>query len=302
MGFTSAVIVVAHSPNAHFGNKEAVTYIHGFVGITITLLDVGWGNISFYCYTHIVTPLFNLIIHNMIHTYNEYHLGDQLVHLNYLRQVCKENPHLEFTHHCNEQHHAQLLPLCEGVPISLQGLSIPPGAINAWIGRNNYFYNHPLRENWVAFHLDWFDHLSDLLEIASPIASRDDLLFDYPALNVPIPITFDYLIINSPPLSNQLPSYDPEFFNKRVRKLLNEGKSVITTHPTGMGMSTLEMKLDVSGIGALSKYCKHIEGVATGPMWTTFNIFNKDKVLSRIFYCAHQTVNLTDSTITLHSL
>ena len=32
----------------------------------------------------------------MIHTYNEYHLGDQLIHLNYLREVCKKNPDLEF--------------------------------------------------------------------------------------------------------------------------------------------------------------------------------------------------------------
>jgi len=235
----------------------------------------------------------------MIHTYNEYHLGDQLVHLNYLRQVCKENPHLEFTHHCQEQHHSQLLPLCEGVPISLQGLSIPPGAINAWIGRENYFYNHPARADWVLFHLAWFDYLSDLLEVANPIACREDLLFDYPALNAPTRYEFDYLIINSPPHSGQLPTFNPEFFIKRARDLSNEGYKVITTHPTGVCQSTLELRMTVSDIGALSNGARHIEGVATGPMWTTFNIFNKDKVLSRVFYCAHQTVNLTDSTVTL---
>ena len=66
----------------------------------------------------------------MIHTYNEYHLGDQLIHLNYLRKVCKENPHLDFTHHCQEQYHAQLLPLCEDAPILLRDLRIPPEAFN----------------------------------------------------------------------------------------------------------------------------------------------------------------------------
>jgi hypothetical protein len=120
----------------------------------------------------------------MIHTYNEYHLGDNLVHLNYLREVCKKNPDLEFTHHCNPQHHAQLTPLLEGVAIELGDLMIPPGAINAWIGRDNYFYNHPLRADWVAFHLSWFDHLSDLLEVSNPMACREDFLFDYPALNL----------------------------------------------------------------------------------------------------------------------
>ena len=114
----------------------------------------------------------------MIHTYNEYHLGDNLVHLNYLRRVCKENPDLEFTHHCNPMHHSQLTPLLEDVPISLQGLSIPPNAVNAWIGRDNYFYNHPLQHDWVNFHLEWFDHLSNLLELPSPMACREDLLFE----------------------------------------------------------------------------------------------------------------------------
>lgn len=302
MGLTRAIVVITHGTNVRIFNKKTVTHIHGLVGVAIAFLDLWWRYILFYCYTHIVTPLFNLIIHNMIHTYNEYHLGDQLVHLNYLRQVCKENPHLEFTHHCNEQHHAQLTPICEGVPISLQGLSIPPGAHNAWIGYKNFFYNHQLRENWVAFHLDWFNYLSDRLEVANPIACREDLLFDYPALNAPYKYDFDYLIINSPPASGQLPSYNPEFFIKRARDLANEGKKVITTHPTGIVPCTLEHHFTVTDIGVLSNGVKHIEGVATGPMWTTFNIFNKDKVLSRVFYCAHQTVNLTDSTVTLPSL
>jgi len=238
----------------------------------------------------------------MIHTYNEYHLGDNLVHLNYLRRVCKDNPDLEFTHHCNPMHHSQLTPLLEGMPISLQGLSIPPVTVNAWIGRDNYFYNHPLQHDWVNFHLEWFDHISNILEIASPMACREDLLFEYPALNAPTRYEFDYLIINSPPQSNQLRDYTPEFFNKRVRDLANEGYKVITTYPTGLVPCTLDHHFTVTDIGVLSNGCKHIEGVATGPMWTTFNIFNKDKVLSRKFYCSDQSVNLTDNTTTLNKL
>ena len=238
----------------------------------------------------------------MIHTYNEYHLGDNLVHLNYLRKVCEQNPDLEFTHHCNLQHHSQLTPLLEDVPISLQGLSIPPGALNAWIGYKNFFYNHQDRSNWVVFHLDWFNYLSDRLEVSNPIACRDDLLFDYPALNAPTRYEFDYLIINSPPQSGQLPDYTPDFFSKRVKDLANEGHKVVTTYPTGLVPCTLEHHFTVTDIGVLSNGVKHIEGVATGPMWTTFNKFNKDKVLSRVFYCRDQVVNLTDSTITLNSI
>jgi len=238
----------------------------------------------------------------MIHTYNEYRLGDNLVHLNYLRKVCKENPDLEFTHHVNPAYIDQLTPLVEDTAIGLQGLSIPPGAHNAWIGRDNYFYNHPLQHDWVAFYLEWFDHLSNILEVSNPMACKEDFLFDYPALNEPYDMEFDVLVINSAPSSGQLPDFNPQFFEKRVRELANQGLKVVTTAPTGMVSCTLDWDLDVTGIGAISKYCQHIEGVATGPMWTTFNIFNQNNILSRKFYCGHQTVNLTDNTVTINKL
>ena len=239
----------------------------------------------------------------MIHTYNEYHLGDNLIHLHYLRKVCEQNPDLEFTHHCNPQYHNQLTPLLEDMPIGLQGLSIPTSAHNAWIGYQNFFYNHQARRDWVVFHQSWFDYLSDRLEVANPIACKEDFLFDYPALNVPIPITFDYLIINATPNSGQLPDFNPEFFHNRVRNLLNEGFSVITTNPTGMGLSTLEMGLDVTGIGSLSKYCKHIEAVDTGPLWTTFNKFNQNSVLSRKIYgTTSDRIDITPNTVCFQTL
>jgi len=42
--------------------------------------------------------------------------------------------------------------------------------------------------------------------------------------------------------------------------------------------------LDVTQIGVLSKAVKHIIAVDTGPLWTTYNVHNKDKVLSRTVY------------------
>ena len=238
----------------------------------------------------------------MIHTYNEYHLGDQLVHLHYLRKVCENHPHLEFTHHCNPKHHEQLRPLIEDMPIEISDLYIPPGAINAWIGHANFFYEHPDRANWVKFMLAWFERLSFVLEVPSPIACRDELLFDYPALKGLATPSYDYLVINSPPNSGQLPDYQPEFFHSLVREYLNNGKSVITTHPTGMTECTLDLGFSVTDIGSLSRSVDHIIGVATGPMWTTFNTYNLATVKTRTFYCAHQTVNLTDNTTTLHKL
>jgi len=239
----------------------------------------------------------------MIHTYNEYHLGDQLIHLQYLRRVSQENPHLDFTHHCQEQYHDQLLPLTEGCPILLRDLRIPPEALNSWIGYKNFFYNHQKRRDWVAFHLDWFAYLSDRLEVTNPIACKEDLLFDYPALNQKAGMEIDYLIINSLPASGQLPSYNPQFFQKLVQNLTNEGAKVITTYPTGMCPCTLEQHLTVSDIGVLSKSVQHIVAIDTGPLWTTFNIHNQNKVLSRTIYgTTSDTIDLATNTTCFQTL
>ena len=239
----------------------------------------------------------------MIHTYNEYHLGDNLIHLNWLRKVALQEPHLDFTHHCSPQYHSQLEPLCEGVSIELADLSIPPSSIHAWIGRENYYHNHSLRRKWAQFHLAWFDRLSDQMEVGNPIACVEDLLFDYPALSAPSRYEFDYLIINSPPQSGQLPSYSRQFFEKRVRDLANQGLKVITTYPTGMCPCTLEAKYTVTDIGVLSKSVSYIEGIDTGPMWTTHNILNQNSVVQRLIYTnASDSFDLSKNVIVKQAL
>jgi hypothetical protein len=239
----------------------------------------------------------------MIYTFNEYHLGDNLIHLNYLRKASILNPDKEFTHHCNPQHHIQLAPIIDEFPIYLKDLSIHPHSVNSWIGVNNFFYEHPKRRDWVAFHLDWFSYLSSVLGIANPMASKGDLLFDYPALTARTFSEFDYLIINAPPMSGQLPDFHPNYFVELVRKLCNQGFKVITTHPTGLTNSTLEWGMDVTQIGNLSNYCQHIIAIDTGPLWTTFNVFNAFGVLSRTIYGrTSDTINLTPNTVCLQKL
>jgi len=53
----------------------------------------------------------------------------------------------------------------------------------------------------------------------------------------------------------------------------------------------------------LSKGVQLIEGVDTGPMWTTHNIFNQDKVLSRLIYTnASDSFDLSKNVIVKQSL
>jgi len=48
---------------------------------------------------------------------------------------------------------------------------------------------------------------------------------------------------------------------------------------------------------------QHIEAVDTGPLWTTFNIHNKNKVLSRKIYgTTSDTIDLAPNTVCFQTL
>lgn len=241
----------------------------------------------------------------LISTYNQYHLGDNLHSLNYLRRVALSNPHANIKHYSPVSYIEQLLPLLSGVPnLSLFDIeSTPQDSINLWIGRDNYYFNSPLKENWVDFFLDFSKYISEILNVNNPIINRDDLLFDYPDLNPKNKNinNFDFLIINSTPLSYQIQDFSERYLIDLTAQLINLGYSVITTHPTGFTKSTLEMGLNITEIGLLSSFATCILGVPNGPMWPTFNVFNKDLVKRRIIWLSSETLNLTDNCICVKS-
>jgi hypothetical protein len=232
----------------------------------------------------------------LVRTYNEYHLGDQLHHLHYLRKVCQLNPDVEATHYCKEEYHPQLLPLLEGVPITLLNLTDKPqDAVNTWINADWYFHLSPFRHRWLEFHLDWFSNLSSRLQVLNPMQTPNSFLFDYPALEKNHSESYDYLIINSEPKSNQVPNFNHQYFHLRIHYLQQQGYTVITTHPTDLCPCTQHTNMTITDIGCLSKNVKHIEAIDTGPIWTTYNIWNANTVLSRTAYTITHQINLLNT-------
>ncbi|QWD13722.1 hypothetical protein G6678_05765 [Polynucleobacter paneuropaeus] len=171
---------------------------------------------------------------------------------------------------------------------------LPQDAVNCWIGYEDYFYKSPLARNWTAFHLDYFNYLSNKLGLKNPISHRDDLLFNFPLLDGPSPINkkFDFLIVNSMPLSGQIAGFDPNFLNVLIKTLVFKGYSVISTHPNGIVESTMERGFNLLDIARISNYSKVIIGVPNGPMWLTFNIFNNDNLVLRLPWVSIQDLNL----------
>jgi hypothetical protein len=245
-----------------------------------------------------------------ISTYNAFHLGDNLVHLNFLRRCAQKYPEIAFTHTSRGEHFAQLQPLVADLPnLTLYPDATPHDAIDAWRGAEGHWYAHPLRNNFLAYHLDWFRHLAAQMGLESPITCAADMLFDYPAVGpslVDAPF-YDLLIVNSQPNSGQWSGFSAAGFDDLVAQLIDDGHRVLTTAPTATAADCTQLyfphpnrALDVTAIGRLSQRVKCIIGCVTGPMWPTFNIWAKPAL--RLHLLDHERVELTANTVHANSL
>jgi hypothetical protein len=240
-----------------------------------------------------------------VETFNEFHLGDNLIHLNYLYRLAQAYPLTRFVHYCRDNYLDQLnqLQLDQDVNIHLAPLSKKTtDAVNCWIGHEHYFYTSPLRGDWLLFYMAYFEKLSRTLAVENPITSGSDLLFKFPELQkASTTKSYDFLINNAPPMSGQCIGYNSSDFVNLVKILKRCGYSVITTCPTGECESTLDLKLGVVGIAWVSNRCKAVIGIPNGPMWLTYNVFNLDIIKLRICFLSIQSLRLTDRCISLPS-
>jgi hypothetical protein len=242
------------------------------------------------------------------HTYNEWHLGDNATHLHFLRKLAIQHPDQHFVHAVRPALIPQLSEIVEDVPnIELIPFADrPKDSVNAWrnVGyltpTGGYWDNHPTKNQWAPFHVDWFAHLAEQMGLKSPIATTEDLLFDYPAIQKKTPLSqkWSVLLVNSTPASNQYPDYDgPAYFDPIIAALQANGHTVCCTQPTKTGIPcTSEAGLSITGIGNLSLTADHLIMISTGPSWPTFNIWNRDTVKLRIICLDNkEVIELSDS-------
>ena len=237
-------------------------------------------------------------------TYCDWHLGDQLVFLNWLRRVAASTP-VRHVHFAPDEYLPQLREVVEDIHnIELAPLSAKPAsAVDVWINRSGDHYTNPTRDDWAAHHIEHFARLARDLGVENPVTTVDDLLFDFPRLRAREYPAFDFLVINSAPHSEQFRGFNAAVFDILVAQLRDRG-TVITTGPSYTGVpTTLNYDgriLTVADIGSLSINCKHIIGVLTGPVWATFNVWNK--TVPRIFFSDREHVNLTPNTTHVTSI
>lgn len=221
-----------------------------------------------------------------IATYEDHNLGDQLVFLHLLRALAKANPSHSFWHFTHAHHCEQLAAVVQDIANielfsfnSEQWQGSQRAALNVWKNFEGYWERSKHRWDWSAFTLDHHRHVARWMGLRSPFSIREDLLFDYPALNpngVGGTYFYDFLVINSEPCSGQFgpmkqhgSGYMDDFIKRLARKHV-----IITTNPVFGTECTRDNRSTVTDIGRLSLLCRHHIMVATGPMWGCLNTTN----------------------------
>lgn len=227
-------------------------------------------------------------------THNQFHLGDGLVFLHALRRFAMDYPNHKFWHFSNADLLSQLHESVSDIPNielfsfdSSQWRDHRRHSIDTWKNARDYWVRHPQRWDWSGFTITHHNFMARKMGLRTRFSHRDQLLFDYPALN-PNSVTpgmwfYDFLIVNSRPNSGQLHCMS-DHSNTDLDDLcveLAKRYKVITTNPVQGLECTRDSGKSLTEIGRLSMLCQHQIMVATGPMWPCLNTTNHHHAAGR---------------------
>ena len=230
----------------------------------------------------------------VIRTFMQWHLGDNLLHLHFLRKLSEQDPTLRFVHALQPALMAQCQEMVADRP-QIQLVPLEPGVdqgIDGWKGADGFFFAHPNRFQFGALYIDLFAQLARRMGLVSPLRTPDDLLLDYPAICRDKGLgRYDVLLVNSQPLSEQFKSYQESDFVALADLFRERGLSVITTRKIDGYPCTLDDHLSVTDIANLSLRARYFVAVCTGAMWPSMNIFNQSIHQFRIILNDHETID-----------
>lgn len=170
---------------------------------------------------------------------------------------------------------AQLRELVTGTLIRVESVTqMPPGTQDGWIANGRFESEGLVYRNQIdilGFVRAYMNHVAcagrDL------IPNAESFLCDFPAPASYVPtLQFDILALNCNPLSGQCPGYSGSEFDGLLSQLQEKGHRIQATNPT---KSCPWGNFTLAQIAYLSTRCGIIIGVASGPLFPTFNIWNK---------------------------
>lgn len=241
-------------------------------------------------------------------SYCEFHLGDNLAHLHFLLHLAQAYPSERFVHAVHQCHFDNLFEVVGFEQSNVELVTLEEAkndlGANVWKNAGGYWESHPLKDQYGPFYLDWFRECARRMGLESPFHEVRDLLFDYPALlrrpNAMPPQPVEVLFVNSRPCSGQLMSYDHvDCLDEVIAGLVRAGRRVVVTQPTKVTgvWCTMDHLLTITEIGHLSLNAEHLVMVSTGPSWPTFNVWNVERVKTRVLLLERETVELAPRTV-----
>jgi len=224
---------------------------------------------------------------------SESHLGDCLLHAHFMRKVVEKNPNITFDFHLIDKHWNQTKEYIEDIPQikCLNYDDCPDNHLRGWVGQ---FGIPPLPCPLDGLRLYSYKRLSNIMGIECPFKNEYDLLYDNAIIkkkSKELP-KFDVLLINSIPLSNQI-DYKEDDYKDFCKKILDKGKTVVTSNKISNVPCTTDYNLSVMGIGSLSINCDIITGIVTGSIQCCLNVWNREKK----FYCIDRSHTFNMSNI-----
>lgn len=212
-----------------------------------------------------------------IFCHNSTHLGDCIQTIHFLNKSSELND-VEFEFNCNEKYFNQIESLLnKRIKFSKER---KPNSIETWVNGYGRHFEYQLQSNLdnnskdqsKTFLLHW-QEISKLMNIKCPFEEKNDLIYDEEVLNEKCKHDefYDYLIINSRPLSGQCSCYSESQFKNLCDRLLHDNKKIITTQKIENIPCTHDFDLNVVEIGKLSKNVKNIIAVNTGPLHLCIN-------------------------------
>lgn len=247
-----------------------------------------------------------------INCINTKHLGDCIQTLHFLTNVTEKN-NVVFNFICNPAYHQQLQELLVNHTDKIKlvnSINLGEECVETWVaGYGNYgeINEQSIKINGyldqaTSFLIHW-NNVSNIMNINCPFITKNDLIFNQSILAEPSKHdgTYDYLFINSQPLSLLYDNFNEESVSF-LQKLKTKNKTVITTKKIEGYPCTLDYGLSVVEIGKLAKNVKNIVSVNTGPLHLTMNKWSLDTINTFTIWSPSETFGYNERFKTVKNL
>lgn len=248
-----------------------------------------------------------------INCHNHFHIGDCVETLHYLANVVEKND-IFFNFACDPNYHFQLNEMIRDYSDKIKlvaNTQLPSDSVETWVagyGDHSSMNNNSVQltgylDQATVFLIHW-TRISQIIEVNCPFTTKNDLIYNQKILSEDCSHNknYDYLFINSIPLSGQLPSYSNSECINFINGVINKNKTIMTTRKMENVPCTLDYNLSIVEIGKLAKNVRNVVAVNTGPLHLCMNKWSLSNINNIIIWSTAETFGYGNNFKTVKTL